>query len=327
MPYSREIYDRAQEIIDERRTGSEEGAASRRAEFQRLEPVYKSLVTELARTVMETARTIGMGEKGRELVKELRKRNLEAQDNIKKLLAAHSLPPDYLEVKYVCPVCSDTGYDGGKFCRCRLDILKNLAYAEAGEASPLKFSSFEDFSLKYYPDEYDVRLKVNPHEHMASVLRFCREYARDFDPSESVNLLITGETGLGKTHLSLAITGEVIKKGYSVIYNSAQNIFGKLEKEHFGRGNDDSYESMVLGCDLLVMDDLGAEFSTTFTQACVYNIINTRIMSGKPTIISTNFNLLDLEAKYTKRVTSRIIGEYQMIAFCGNDVRQLKADE
>ena len=140
-------------------------------------------------------------------------------------------------------------------------------------------------------------------------------------------LLFFGETGLGKTHLSLSIAGEVINAGYSVIYNSAQNIFNELQKERFGKGDADGrFEPMVLECDLLVIDDLGAEFSTQFTNAALYNIINTRINSGLPTIISTNLNIKDLEERYTRRVSSRLIGEYAVVNFIGEDVRQLRSE-
>jgi DNA replication protein DnaC len=137
-----------------------------------------------------------------------------------------------------------------------------------------------------------------------------------------------GETGLGKTHLSLAIAGEVIEKGYTVLYNSAQNIFNELQKERFGKGDSDGrFEPMVLECDLLVIDDLGAEFSTQFTNAALYNIVNTRINASLPTIISTNLSLKELEERYTRRISSRLIGEYNTLYFIGGDVRQKKTED
>ena len=132
-----------------------------------------------------------------------------------------------------------------------------------------------------------------------------------------------GKTGLGKTHLSLAIAAEVSKKGYKVIYGSAQNLLRKVEKEHFSGGDDETINSL-LECDLLVLDDLGTEFESKFNASQVYNIINTRLNFSLPTIISTNLTMSELEGRYEQRVVSRLIGEYDVLMFIGNDVRQLK---
>ena len=135
-----------------------------------------------------------------------------------------------------------------------------------------------------------------------------------------------GETGLGKTHLSLAIAGEVLKKGFGVVYGSVQNLFSNIEKEHFGRATDadGTTEKMLLECDLLILDDLGAEFTTSFTVATFNNIVNTRMLTSKPTIISTNLSLTEMQKRYSERIASRIIGEYNILTFAGKDIRQQK---
>ena len=139
--------------------------------------------------------------------------------------------------------------------------------------------------------------------------------------------ILIGGTGLGKTHLSLAIANKAIERGHGVIYGSAPNMFGMLEREHFGRqyNSDRTYEQELLETDLLIIDDLGVEFSTQFTVSCVYNIINSRMLSRKPTIISTNLTARELEEKYTQRITSRIIGNFISLKFVGKDIRQLRS--
>ena len=123
-----------------------------------------------------------------------------------------------------------------------------------------------------------------------------------------------GGTGLGKTHLSLAIANVVINRGYSVVYGTAQNILSDLQNESFGRDESLDYtEHDVLAADLLIIDDLGTEFKNQFSVACLYNIINTRILKKKPTIISTNFSYDDLERDYNQRITSRIAGVYSTL--------------
>jgi DNA replication protein DnaC len=159
---------------------------------------------------------------------------------------------------------------------------------------------------------------------MEGVLRFCRSYAENFG-TDSPSILMTGATGLGKTHLSLAIAQSAIDRGFGVIYGSAQNFMLQLERERFGRAPAGSEsERHLLECDLLILDDLGAEFITPFVISTVYNLINTRLMSGLPTIISTNLTIKELEEKYSPRIVSRIIGSYRVLHFIGKDVRQLK---
>ncbi len=135
-----------------------------------------------------------------------------------------------------------------------------------------------------------------------------------------------GNTGLGKTHLSLAIAREVIERGFGVIYCSTPEILSKLEKERFGKSynNSDDSEEALKECDLLILDDVGSEFHTSFTKNIIYNIINFRISHGKPTIISTNLELEELEVMYSQRLVSRLMGEYVIMNFVGTDIRQVK---
>ena len=327
MAYNRDIYEKAQKIIEDRREASERAAEARARLFDSLEPEYGKLRREMILSVKEAIKSIDMKpEEAAVFLQKQKMRNLTAQQQIKALLEKHDLPEDYLEVKYQCPRCDDTGIDGNHLCECHLEILKKLAYDEAGSKSPLKFCRFGDFRLDYYSDKVNPEYGCSPRQRMGEILDYCKTYAATFD-GDSPSLLFYGETGLGKTHLSLSIAGEVINAGHSVLYNSAQNIFNELQKERFGKGDADGrFEPMVLECDLLVIDDLGAEFSTQFTNAALYNIINTRINSGLPTIISTNLNMKGLEERYTRRVSSRLIGEYAVINFIGEDVRQIRSE-
>lgn len=270
-----------------------------------------------------------MGENAQRFIEELSKKNLAAQQRRKDILKENGYPEDYLDADYTCKKCRDTGFVSGVMCDCYKELLRDTALAELNELSPSSRSTFESFNVNYYPDTSDPVTGVNPRSRMKEILDFCKDYAADFG-TDSPSLLLYGATGLGKTHLSLAIASEAIRKGYGVIYGSAQNLMSRLEKEHFSSGRDNEYEGSeqaILECDLLVIDDLGAEFSTQFTVAELYNIINTRIMSRLPAIISTNLTPDGLEQKYTQRITSRIIGNYISLYFCGKDIRQIKTME
>ena len=319
MAYSREIFDRAEQIMQERRRNAENAAEDRRRQFAAEEPMYQQLQQDLALCTLEMVKVIGMGKSAADFVAQHRKKCTDMQEGIRALLAAHGKPENHLQPHYACGICEDSGVDGSHYCQCMKKIIKELAYKQAGERSPLTVSRFEDFSLHYYKDEQ--------HQHMQSIFDYCRGYADTFDDA-SYSLLFYGETGLGKTHLSLAIAGQLIEKGLFVLYDATQNIMTRVERERFGKGTSDGeYERMLLECDLLILDDLGAEFTTQFTVSVLYNIINNRLLTGRPTIISTNLDLKGIEEKYTKRIASRIVGEYELLHFVGNDVRQQKKKE
>ena len=223
-----------------------------------------------------------------------------------------------------CPICGDTGYIGGKICGCVKRKAAEIMLSELSEEMPLENSRFDNFNLNYYKDE-DGK-SGNPRRRMTAILKVCTEYVIGFDPKKSKNLLFMGSAGLGKTHLTLAIVSGLIEKDFVPVYGSAENLFAKIEKEKFSGENRGAYESMT-ACDLLVIDDLGAEMATAFTKSALYNLVNTRLLSGRPTIINTNLTMKEIETRYTARISSRLIGSFDAYKFIGNDIRQQKAVE
>ena len=230
---------------------------------------------------------------------------------------------DYDEMHFTCEDCKDTGYTDGKMCHCLKDLLAGLMLERLSHTANTDNISFASFSLDYYPAEPLPGSKSSARDVMRRALEECRNYADTFTPS-SRSMFFQGKTGLGKTHLSLSIAKEVIRKGYNVLYTPAQTLLETLERERFRRGEESYSLNFVLDCDLLILDDLGAEFSTNFSVSVIYNIINSRLVEGKPTIISSNLTAKELEARYSPRVVSRIMGEYYTIPFLGNDIRILK---
>jgi DNA replication protein DnaC len=101
-------------------------------------------------------------------------------------------------------------------------------------------------------------------------------------------------------------------------------MFEIIEDYKFKNGDThiskDNYENLF-DCDLLIIDDLGTELTNSFTNSELFNIINTRLLSGKKTIISTNLSPTQLEELYTERTSSRIFDRFEMIKFIGNDLR------
>ena len=203
-------------------------------------------------------------------------------------------------------------------------LLRDTAYNEFNEKSPLSLerSRFENFSLDWYPDRPDANGK-NPRKRMEKILAFCRDYAEHFSKS-SPSILMEGGTGLGKTHLSLAIAGRVIDRGFGVIYGSAPDILTALKAENSYFNTDHTVLERFEQCDLLIIDDLGTEFPNSFTKSAAYNLLNARLAREKPTIISTNLTIPEMKSSYSDRLVSRIIGENEHLPFIGDDIRIAK---
>ncbi len=291
-------------------------------------PEIAEINHKLFSTSRNIMRLISNGESTKENIDALRRQNQQGQLIIKRLLAANGYREDYLEIEslYTCPKCSDTGYCGGTFCTCLTSLASKLAAAELNKSAQVNLCSFDTFNLNYYKG-YKTENGFDCYAAMERIYLFCTEYAKSFS-TDSPSILMFGNTGLGKTHLSLSIASAVLEKGYSVLYDSVINFLRQIENEHFGRdtsGKDTL--SMLLECDLLILDDLGTEFDTSFYQSAIYNIINTRINRGLPTIISTNMDWDGISHKYNERITSRIFATYVNHHFVGYDVRLRKAQE
>lgn len=336
MSFSREMHEKARAEIKSRRNNAEYTASQRKNELSFKYPEFHFIESELAKTGHETVRAFGLPKERAEAeLKRIREKNRQLREDRKKLLKALNLPEDYLDVKYTCTKCEDKGiyeeYDderrvsyGSKLCSCHYDLLKKYAGEKMAAMTPLVLSDFDDFDLSYYPKTADKG--KSPFTLMTDVYKSCVNYAEKFD-MDSVNLYFCGRTGLGKTHLSLAIANEVMKKGYNVVYGSVINFLNKLEREKFGRADSFETEDALIGADLLILDDLGAEFSTAVATSSLYNIINSRIAKGVPTIISSNLSLDEIRTRYPESIASRIIGNYVVVKFYGNDIRQLQNDE
>ena len=319
MAYSKETYKKAEQELAQRRSR----ALAERENHHRIavETVPEILEAEekMSRAGLATIKAVGMGAAdAKEYIQKLSEINLEAQAQRRLLLKSNGFPEDWLDVHYTCKKCEDKGFVSGIMCGCFKELLKSIEYEKLCSKLPVGNCRFDNFKLDYYPDGAGT----SPKKRMESVLNYCKEYAADFS-RRSPSLLLYGKTGLGKTHLSLAIAGNAVEEGYGVIYSSAQNLFNKLEKDKFGKA-DANTEEAILDCDLLIIDDLGAEFTTQFTVSALYNIVNSRELEGKPTIISTNLMPEQLTKAYGERIASRILSNYVMLYFDGSDIRQIK---
>ena len=325
MAYPEKVFKKANNILSETKQKNALIMQSRKAEIYGKIPRIKEIDKLLAATGAEVIKlVISNPDKLDELLNQLEHTNLSLQMDRANLLEKNGYAPTYLEEIFSCKNCKDKGYIGNVMCDCYKRILKQIIYAQMDSSVNIKDFTFKNFNLEYYPKGNGEN---SPYNAMLLAKQYAMEYANNF--SENVgSIIFLGKTGLGKTHLSLSIANVVIEKGFGVMYGSAQNLLYKIEKEKFSYDNKEDKDldtlQMALQSDLLILDDLGTEHLTQFTRSVIYNIINTRIIEKKPTIISTNLEANELMEKYTDRVVSRLFGEYKAFMFTGNDIRIAK---
>ena len=234
-----------------------------------------------------------------------------------RLLAAHGFAPNHDEPVFECALCGDSGYtEGLKLCPCVKKLLAESKFSESRLARGLAGKTFESFTTDYCENEAE-RAKT------AEIRSVCEKYAAQFPAKNYCGLLLTGGTGLGKTHLSAAIASTVAARGYYTVYEAAQQIFDTCDGVRFNkvdRAEKDKYEK----CTLLIIDDLGAECQTSYSVATIANLIDLRMVNGLQTVISTNLTLPALRKTYGDRVFSRLLGEFRVLQFTGSDVRMKK---
>lgn len=325
MSFDRYTYEKAENEIKQRRFKSENILNERTNEVNEKIPEIKEILNTISQTSIELSKLIIRKEGNfSESFNKIKTQNLQGQAMIKKLLVQNGYPENYLEPVYTCPECRDKGYINGERCSCFNRLLTRFAVEKLNSEANMPECDFEHFSLDYYKNISTPNCP-DCYRKMAENLDFCREYADNFSLN-SESLFLIGQTGVGKTHISLSIAKEVSAKGYTVAYGSLLNYMRIIEKEHFGRASNSETDTLqlLISTDLLILDDLGSEFQTSFYEATLYNILNSRINLGLPTIISSNLSGNDLQQKYNDRIVSRLLSVYRMLLFVGHDVRQLK---
>lgn len=238
------------------------------------------------------------------------------------LLKKNNIPEDYDRLKYRCEMCGDTGYIEGKGrCSCFKQKLINHLYDQSNMRELMKRQNFESFNMNYYSRAERKDYKKTPYDNMLDIKKYCIRFIENFDkPSKSI--VFYGDTGLGKTFMSSCIGKALIERGRTVIYLRAAKLFRMFDDERFGRLTDGMND--IYNADLLIIDDLGTEASGKNNNSYILELINERISRDKKMIINTNLNFEGIEKIYTKRVSSRLLENFDMIYFYGDDIRRVK---
>ncbi len=330
MAYDGKLLARARERLERQRQDNRE-EQRRRLEraYARVPEIREIDAAMRAQMAQLISLTLSHRSDSAEKIEDLRVENLELQTKRRELLKAQGWPETWLDEIVSCPRCRDSGLlPDGSFCSC-IDRLYNQELTK--ELSGLLRHGderFERFDLTLYSDQPDPVRGISPRAIMELNLAICRRFAEAF-PQVSSNLLMQGGTGLGKTYLSACIARVVAQKGCSVCYDTAVSALDAFERQKFSRDPAeaeaaDSRVKRMLSCDLMILDDLGTEMITSLSVSALYTLLNTRLVAGRRTILSTNLTDEELQKKYSPQICSRLAGEFQKLPFLGQDIRRLK---
>ncbi|MBR6336721.1 MAG: ATP-binding protein [Ruminococcus sp.] len=313
MSYTNEITDLARQELSERRSHAEEENNQHIEEIRQKYPDIYEREMKVKMTVLELIRGAITQKSGqRELIDEIGRQREESVEYVRRRLKECGYPEDYLDVHYTCRKCRDTGSVEGINCSCFRSLLKQYASKALSESR----GDLKNFDSA----RSDIYETAELAAYMGKLTDFLKRYCAEFEHSERRSMLFYGSTGTGKTFLSSCVAREIAQQGFAVSFGTAYEFFKSAEDQRFKNAPGDT-ETTLIECDLLIIDDLGSEFKTSFTESVLYNILNTRMERGRATIVSTNLSLDELNARYNDRISSRLTGVFLPVRFSGSDVR------
>lgn len=312
---------------DRRRDRAESDLEQRILDVYTQIPEVKEIDNEVSQIGLRLAKLVLLNPKDKDkIVSECKSKIEDLKSKKESLLIKHGVPEWYLEAQYKCNTCKDKGFlDNGHKCNCLRQEIINEAYKMSNLSRMLDKENFSTFDLSLFSAGKDSESNVSPFENMESnILPICDKFIINFDKDNGENLLFYGDTGLGKTFLCNCIAKSLLDKGYIVIYQTAFKMFEIIEDYKFKNQDQhiskENYENLF-DCDLLIIDDLGTELTNSFTNSELFNILNTRLLLGKKTIISTNLTPMQLGQDYAIRIFSRIFDKFNAVKFIGKDLR------
>ncbi len=319
-------------MYENKRTKKLAEAEKRKEDLYTKNPRFSEIDDQLSTLSISASKNL-ISSSNFEYLDNLRKQIEALKKEKKELLLSITNDENYLLPKYDCSLCNDTGYITENYktqmCQCLKQQLYNIEYNKSN-ISNLENHKFENFLSTVYSTDVDkvkYNSDISPRENIEIIKKISQKFIKNFDDSNEKNLLFTGNTGLGKTFLSGCIANELLKKGKNVLYQTAPVMLDTIIDYRFGK-TDNSIYNNLLDVDLLIIDDLGTECMNNMKFTELFTVLNTRLLNSNnkvtKTIISTNLNIQNLFKNYDERIVSRLIGNYNICRFFGDDIRFMK---
>ncbi|MTI70308.1 MAG: DNA replication protein DnaC [Firmicutes bacterium] len=290
-------------------------------------PEIEKLDNEISKTGILLSRAIlNNPENYNEKLNEIKEKMEQLRRKKAILMTENNIPLEYLDTNYDCNKCNDTGFlSNGRKCNCLKQALINSSYEMSNLSNVLKKENFSTFNINIFPTDKFEEEDLSPRENMLNILNICEGFVINFHEDNEENLLFYGNTGLGKTFMCNCIAKSLLDKGRIVIYQTAFKMLEVIRNHRFNNGfnkvNNSQEYNMLFESDLLIIDDLGTENTTGFTNTEIFNIVNSRLIKGNKTIISTNLSPKEFADTYTDRTVSRIFNKFKPLKFYGPDLR------
>lgn len=316
-------YQSVMRIYEQKQSKNRATLHARYEEVYKRSPELKALDESVSALSISYGRQLLNGDQ--QAMASLKKDMASLREARQELLVSCGFAPDYLEPVYECADCQDTGYIGSQKCHCFKKAVCDILYEQSNLKEILLRENFDTFQLDYYPLNYLETKSGHTYQAramMVETLAACKEFVRTFRESRG-NLFLYGDVGVGKTFLSNCIARDLIEEGFSVIYFSAPTLFNILAQGAFDKNRPESrdMQEYIHECDLLIIDDLGTEFTNNFIVSKFFSCVNERLLNKRSTVISTNLSLDTLADLYTERAFSRITSNYTMLKLVGDDIR------
>lgn len=318
-------YQTIQQLYEERRLSGEKELVRRKEQLYDKVPALAEIDEQLIHGSVQAAKLALEGNNAS--LDALSRTNSWLIDRKKQLLAGAGYPADYLERQYTCNLCHDTGSVNGKACICFRRAVIDLFFMDEGRKERLERENFATFDIDMYSAQSIDRATGKTYREIAAeALTDAHTFVDNFGRNYR-NLLLNGNTGVGKTFLTNCIAKELLDRGYTVLYLSAFRLFEIFSYYRFGDRERSQKASMdfdtILDCDLLIIDDLGTEIPTSYTTSQLFICLEERDLRHAPTLISTNLSMDELGKRYSDRIASRLF-TFQYIKLFGKDIRVLR---
>lgn len=307
------------QIYEKIREQEQQSLNIRRKEINTKLPMVTSIERQIAKLSVELSINILNNVQNKDdYIKRIKDKITDLRVQKSELLVSYGYSIDYLEIHYRCSKCKDTGFINNKKCSCYKQKLIDYFYKNSSLNELIKKCNFSNFNFEYFSNNRSNSEPLSPRKNVEKIVSTCWNYIKNFNMHKE-HLLFYGSSGTGKTFLSCCIAKELLDSGFLVVYRTADDLIQNLRQLKFN--GDDQLEDLLYNCDLLIIDDLGSEQINGFTKTELFNFLNKKLLTQKKMIISTNYSLEEILKNYSERISSRLIGNFTLCKFYGEDIR------